>query len=243
MHFTFWIAAVLMFVVCFLSGAFPLYFPWKKNQLQYLLSFGAGVLLATAFLHMLPLTTDMLGKFASFYLLAGFLIMFFFERFIMIHPCGEADHCPQHPVGISAFLGLSLHTLATGMALGAGLGSAVDQGVLTAILFAILSHKVPECIALSSLLMASHWAKRRVLLFIFLYALVGPLGILLSSVSIDFMGSKLLGIAIAIAAGTFIYIASSDLLPQLHRKDPKVGMNLVFFCLGLLLFSIHALNE
>jgi zinc and cadmium transporter len=160
------------------------------------------------------------------------------ERFTMAHPCGE-EACPNHHLGHTAFFGLSVHSVISGMALGVGLLEAADMRVSLALLAAILVHKVPETLALMGLFAASGWARRRIVVFLFLYSLMGPAGILIGA-GTGIKSPWFLSCALAVSAGTFLYIASSDLLPQLHKKMKQEWIHFLAFLAGLALLSFEA---
>lgn len=235
------ISAVIHCLVILLVGALPL--TWKMQGIVFdaLLAFGAGVLLSAAFLHMLPAAIPVLGPSTGLFLLIGYLIMTLLERFTMAHPCGE-EACPNHRLGLAALLGLSVHSVIAGMALGVGLLETNDLSVSAALLAAILVHKVPETLALMGLLAASGWNRKKIIISLFVFSVMGPVGIFLGTVS-NFQSPYLLSCALAVSAGTFLYIASSDLLPQLHKKMKQEWVHFLAFLAGLLLLSFEALHH
>src|SRR5690242_4976635 len=104
-----------------LGALIPVYFHKSGSRyLRLFISFGAGVLLGAAFLHMIPDAVGTVGKTMGFWLLGGFLFLFLLEMFTFSHPC-EEDHCDYHKIGWVAFAGLSLHNLVNGVALGSSL--------------------------------------------------------------------------------------------------------------------------
>ncbi|NUM88564.1 MAG: ZIP family metal transporter, partial [Bdellovibrionales bacterium] len=213
---TAWTSSAALFVTILATGLTPLFFRWKSHHLDVFLSFGAGVLLSAAFLHMFPDATQQLGARAGVWVLAGFLALFTVEKLTMAHACGE-HACPNHKVGLSALLGLSVHSVIAGMALGAALSGTAT--IATAMLFAVLVHKVPETLALMALFLSSHWSRGKALAGLTWFAAMGPVGIFLSRLGVDASGSRdMPAILLAASTGTFLYIASSDLLPHLHRK-------------------------
>ena len=106
--------------ISLLGGFLPLMRALSQRALALLLSFSAGVLLGAVFFHMLPEVSSALGANLGLPVLAGFLLIFVMERFVFVHACEEHD-CDIHQMGIPAFLGISLHSLLDGIALGAGL--------------------------------------------------------------------------------------------------------------------------
>lgn len=235
------LAAIVHSLVVLLVGAVPLTWKIEGKLFDALLAFGAGVLLSAAFLHMMPAAIPQLGEATGFFVLLGYLVMTVLERFVMAHPCGE-EACPNHRLGVSALIGLSVHSVISGIALGIGLREAADFSVSFALLAAILVHKVPETLALMGLLTASHWRKKTIFLSLFFFSLMGPSGILLGAF-LNIGSPTVLGAALAISAGTFLYIASADLLPQLHKKMKQQWLHFFAFILGLLALSFEAFHH
>lgn len=232
------ISAVIHCLVILLVGALPLTWKMQGTLFDALLSFGAGVLLSAAFLHMMPEAIPVLGPSTGLFVLLGYLLMTILDRFTMAHPCGE-EACPSHRLGLTALLGLSVHSVIAGMALGVGLLEAKELSVSAALLAAILVHKVPETLALMGLLAASGWSRKKIIVSLFIFSVMGPVGIFLGTIS-SFHSPFLMGCALAISAGTFLYIASSDLLPQLHKKMKQEWVHFFAFIAGLALLSFEA---
>jgi zinc and cadmium transporter len=234
-------AAAIHCLVILIVGIFPLTWKIEGNKFDALLAFGAGVLLSAAFLHMMPAAIPTLGEATGVFVLGGYLVMSILERFVMAHPCGE-DACPNHRLGLSALIGLSVHSIISGMALGIGLRDASDPSVSVALLAAILVHKIPETLALMGLFSASRWKHRQSLLGLLTFSLMGPSGVLLGAF-LPASNPKYLGGALAISAGTFLYIASADLLPQLHKKMKQEWLHFFAFIAGLLALSFEAFHH
>ncbi len=234
-------AALAHFLIIVIIGFLPILLKTKHAHFDFFIALGAGVLLSAAFLHMLPSAIHILGESAGIYVLLGFLAIFFLENFTMAHACGE-EACPNHKVGYTTFFGLSVHSVISGIALGVGLKSNVATPVAFAMLAAVLIHKVPETLALVVLLLRSHWSKQKTITFNCLYACMGPLGILLGNQSVNWLGAHTnnsLGIAVAVSCGTFLYIASADLLPHLHEKEHGHWLKLLGFFIGLLALAFE----
>jgi zinc and cadmium transporter len=234
-------AALAHFLVVFLVGLMPLTWKLQGDIYDLFLSFGAGVLLSAAFLHMLPEATLEIGPSVGVFMMAGYVLMTILERFTMAHPCTEDNHChnPDHTLGLAAFFGLSVHSVIAGMALGVGLMGATDISVSIALLAAILVHKVPETLALMALLAASGWSRGKMALTLVCFSCMGPGGILVGAF-MNFQSPRFMGAALAISAGTFLYLASGDLLPHLHTKMKAKWTNFAAFLVGLLALSYEA---
>lgn len=232
------IAALAHFLVILLTGLLPLTWKIEGAKFDIFLSFGAGALLSAAFLHMIPTAIPALGAQTGLFLLLGYLVMVLIERFTMAHPCGE-EHCPNHRIGVVALFGLSVHSVIAGTALGVGIAGASDLSTSIALLSAILVHKVPETLALMSLLTVSGWRGWHAVGMLLFFASMGPSGILVGSL-LKGESPAFMSAALAISSGTFLYIASADLLPHLHKKMKEEWANFIAFLIGLFLLSFEA---
>jgi len=197
-------------------------------------SFGAGVLLGTAFLHMLPEAATLAGPGLGGGVLAGFLLMYVTEKFVMTHPC-EAEHCDYHRVGLNAFVGLTLHSLVDGVAVGS---SALIPAVGPAVALAILFHKLPASVALSGVLLKSGFTRVRAEAAVLAFGAAVPLGAVLTRSALVHFSAQTLGVLVAFSAGTFIHIATDDLMPEIHRHEEGRLRNLVAFAVGLMFISL-----
>ncbi|NTX00688.1 ZIP family metal transporter [Myxococcus sp. CA051A] len=241
----------LIVVIGALLGAMVVLWNQRPTQLVRFLAFAAGVMLGAAFFHMLPEAYEGGGWWAFALVPAGFVFLLVLERYLVAH-AGEdlpGDHMSgsgRSPaqagqvLGLTAFLGLSTHTLFDGIAL----GSAVEEGVGLMALLAIVAHKVPSALSLASILKTEGRSRSSILLLSVLYGLMVPAGALLyfafdAVLRFESMAPK----ALAFSAGTFLYIAVSDLLPHVHRhgKD-QPGRNVLALFVGLaLMFGLARL--
>jgi zinc and cadmium transporter len=215
--------------ISLVGGFLPLLRELSQKTLALLLSFSAGVLLGAVFFHMLPETGRVLNESIGWPILAGFLLIFVMERFVFVHACEERD-CDIHQMGIPAFLGISLHSLLDGIALGAGL---ILPQLGPVVLLAVIIHKVPDSVSISSILLSAGWHRRKVAMLALLFSLTTPVGALLSYLSFRTLSPENVAVAIGISAGTFLAIATADILPQVHRIEQRNPMTLVFLTGGL----------
>jgi zinc and cadmium transporter len=220
-------------------GALVVVHTQQKARLVTFLAFAAGVMFGAAFFHLLPEAYHGGGLWALGLVPVGFVFLWVLDRYVMMHPPENPVGHDEHPhaqggtLGLTAFVGLSTHTLFDGIAL----GSAVKEGLGMMALLAITSHKVPSSLSLASILKAEGKSTARILSFAVMYGLMVPIGAVLyfafdSVLSFDSLAAQ----ALAFSAGTFLYVAVSDLLPHVsrHGGDQK-GRNLVALALGLLL--------
>ena len=215
--------------ISLIGGFLPLLRELSQRALALLLSFSAGVLLGAVFFHMLPETGKVLEDDIGWPILAGFLLIFVIERFVFVHACEERE-CDIHHMGIPAFLGISLHSLLDGLALGAGL---MLPQLGPVVLLAVLIHKMPDSISISSILLSAGWDRRRVARLSLLFSLTTPLGALFAYLFFRALSDQNIAIAIGISAGTFLAIATADILPQVHRIEERNPLTLMFLVFGL----------
>jgi zinc and cadmium transporter len=214
-----------------LIGSFlPLVRELSQRGLALLLSFSAGVLLGAVFFHMLPEIGSLLSESVGWPILSGFLLIFVLERFVFVHACEERG-CDIHQMGIPAFLGISLHSLLYGLALGAGL---MLPQLGPVVLLAVIIHKMPDGISITSILLAAGWNRKKVALLSVLFSLTTPAGALIAYLFLRALSPENVAVAIGISAGTFLAIATADILPQVHRIEERNPLTLLFLLLGLI---------
>ena len=212
-----------------MGGAVPFLRQWKQSHLYYFISFGAGVLMATAFIYMVPEATEILHGQVGMAVLAGFLLFYFLERFIMIHPCVE-EECEYHHIGIPAFVGFSFHNLTDGIALGA---SFLIPSLTPFVFLALICHHIPTSFAFTSILKVSRYSVKKTALFLLIATVMIPVGAFVSNFMLGQWGRLALGWSISLSAGIFIHMAICDLLPQVHKSERNRFKNTVCFVLGL----------
>jgi len=235
------IYCITALVVSLVGGSIPNWLRLTHTRLQIALSFVAGLMLGIALLHMIPHAAGENGSLDRTvqWALAGFLALFFLQRAFRYHshdtPEAEdaAGCCAAHgahgaaastaksSTWLGTALGLGLHSLLDGVALAAAGVAGQTHGVsvgLGAALVVIL-HKPFDALAVTTLMQAANcapWLRRWVNV---IFAMVTPLGALLFTLG---MGKTLeanhavLGAALAFCGGSFLCIAASDLLPELH---------------------------
>jgi zinc and cadmium transporter len=223
----FYLPAVMF--VSLLGGYLPLMRELSQRALALLLSFSAGVLLGAVFFHMLPETGRVLNEAVGWPILTGFLLIFVMERFVFVHACEEYT-CDIHQMGLPAFLGISLHSLLDGIALGAGL---ILPQLGPVVLLAVIIHKMPDSMSISSILLAAGWDRRKISWLNLLFSLTTPVGALIAFLFFRSLSPEHVAVAIGISAGTFLAIATADILPQVHRIEQRNPMTLVFLAIGL----------
>ena len=227
----------IVFAVAFGGGLLALVRKWSETQLHTIVAFGAGVFLAATFIHLLPeAVSGEHAQEAGVMVLAGFLLVLFVERLLLSRP-GQMDggHAHTHMVvSMTALVGLSVHTLIGGL----GLAVTSSQPELgRAVLFSILAHKIPETFVMVSLMMLAGIKLSRVILNLALLCAMTPVGALLLSQMVPVEGSKALSMLTGFVAGTFLYVATGNLLPEVFHLRERRGLNLALLVIGAILMA------
>jgi ZIP family zinc transporter/zinc and cadmium transporter len=233
------LAAVLGLVAAggnLLGGYFVVYHHWERRFLQYFLALGAGYMLAVAFLEVIPESVRRAGDAAFLYVLIGFFLIHLFEHTIAPHfHFGEETHCEEvrhHHARTTLLVGLAIHTFFDGVAIAAGFLVSNWLGVV--IFVAILLHKLPEGFTVASVVLASGQSKRNALLASGLLGAATLLGVLLTTVL-----AGQLNYALPVSGGVTLYVAATDLLPEVNREPGWRMALLVFVGLASLLIMQH----
>lgn len=220
-----------MALAVFLGGIVPLFRQWNRQRLPLILSFSAGLLLGSAFFHLIPEGFAATGASLGFWVLGGFLFLYFVEHFITVHICEGID-CEVHKLGISTFIGIALHSLIDGIALGSGL---LVPGLGFVVFMAIVGHKAPEVFSLTTVLLHGPMSKGKIALInLFIWAMI-PAGAILAYSLLRNQPPLWIGKALGFSAGTFLHISLSDLLPEVHRQGISKALAFLLLLAGLLL--------
>ncbi len=213
----------------------------KEKLLQRLsfclIGFSAGALIGSAFLHLLP---EALEKTKStivfYYLLLGIVIFFLLEKYLHWRHCHE-DNCHIHPFTYLNLIGDGLHNFLDGMVIAASFVISFKLGVVTTV--AIILHEIPQELSDFAVLIYGGFSRRKALVCNFLIALTAMIGAIVGYLLADF-SRGFLDLILPLTAGGFIYISSSDLIPELHRQGNRSYSNLSFiaFLLGIVFMGL-----
>jgi zinc and cadmium transporter len=229
----------------------------SDKTLLFLLSISVGVLLSTVFVNFLPEIFLHVGEHSghehqntlilSLTILLGFLVMFIIEKFVHYHHekkcedgnCGHGHAYNLAPVNL---IGDGIHNFIDGLVIAGAYAVNITLGIATTI--SIIFHEVPQEIADMGVLLYSGMSKKKALCFNFLSAATAILGAIFGI----FISTKIEGFTqfiIPFAAGNFVYIAATNLLPQLHRhcKLKESFLHLLAILIGvgiMVLITIYA---
>lgn len=232
-----------VFLISLLSFSGVFFLALKKKSLErllfFLVSFAAGGLLGGAFIHLIPeAVVQGCDRCTSLLVLAGILAFFVLEKFISWRHC----HLPTsqkhpHPLALMNLVGDGVHNLTDGLVIGASFMVNFPLGLVTSL--AVALHEIPQEIGDFGVLVYAGLSRLKALFLNFLSGLTALLGVFLVFV----LGKQSQSFARAIlpfTAGGFIYIAASDLLPEL-KKETRPGKSfwqLVALVLGMLVMLV-----
>jgi len=222
-----WLAILLLFL--------------KKELLLkitlYLVSLSAGVMMGGAFLHLLPEALEKISNGNLFFVvLASFVFFFLIEKVFHWRHCHDG-YCKIHTFGYMNLLGDGAHNFIDGLIIAATFLIDLKLGFVTT--FAVALHEIPQEIGDFGVLIHAGFKKKKALVVNYLVALSvvlgGIVGYFLSSILFN-----LIPYLLPVAAGGFIYIAASDLIPEI-KKETKTKRSLIsflVFILGIVLMFV-----
>jgi len=225
------LSAVLIVSLISLVGVFFISLSKKKlNRIvNYLVAIASGALLGGAFIHILPEIMEA-GPQMFLFVLFGILFFFLLEKIMYWRHCHDGE-CTVHAFTYLSLIGDAVHNFIDGIIISTAFLVSVPIGISATI--SIIFHEIPQEIGDFAVMIYGGFSKKKALMYNFLSgatALLGAIvGYFLSSIT------GIIPILLALSAGGFIYIASSDLIPELH-KTKKITASLIQF--GLIIFGI-----
>ncbi len=209
-----------------------------QKVLLPLVALSAGTMIGGAFLHMIPEGLEAFkGTTEVFFLwlLAGFMSFFALEQIIHWHHCRNAEASCKKPLGHLILIGDGLHNFIGGLAVAGTFLIDIRLGIAT--LLAAAAHEIPQELGDFAVLLHAGWSRKSALLFNMLSGLTFLMGGLVA-----YGASKALDISFLVpfAAGNFIYIGASDLIPEVNKhKDLKENIkNFLAVTIGLALMLV-----
>lgn len=227
-------AAVFVVSLISLVGAFSLSVKGAglKKLLFFTVSFAAGSMLGAAFLDLIPEAVEgELNGLIFVYVLAGIIIFFLLEKILHWTHCHD-EECSVHTFSYMSLFGDAIHNFIDGAIIATSFLTSISLGVATTL--AIIFHEIPQEIGDFSILVYGGIKPRKALFYNYLCSLTAVAGALIGY----FFNSQFVDInnfILAFAAGGFIYISCSDLIPELHQeRNPKLSLQqIIFLFLGI----------
>ncbi len=208
-----------------LGGYFVVRREWPRKYLQYFLALGAGYMLAVALIDIIPESVKFAGQRAFLFVLAGFFLIHLFEHTIAPHfHFGEETHKEEFSrqnARRAVLVGLAIHAFFDGVAIAAGFLISTWLGLV--IFVAVFLHKLPEGFTVASMVLASGQGRKSAIRGAATLGAATLLGVALTSL---FQGE--LQYALPLAGGVTLYVAGTDLLPEVNR-EPNWRMALLVF--------------
>jgi zinc and cadmium transporter len=225
MNYWYMVAAIVAGSAISLLGGATIFLTKKKRAgaIAVALPFGAGALLAAAFFDLLPESFE-LGdaKALLVWMLVGFLAFFLMER-----SASWFHHHHEHKLGIKnpsqgvmVMIGDLLHNMIDGIAIGAAFLVNPASGFITTL--AVSAHEIPKELGTFGILLSRGWKDKKVMLA----NIATAVGTLLAASVTFLLGSAVhLPVAelLALTSGFFVYVAASDIIPDIHEQPRKVG--------------------
>ena len=211
-----------------------------KKIMTYLVSFATGALFANVFFHLLPEmvehSTDVQYSFGL--VLTGIIASFIIEKFVHWHHCHNLECSHHEPVGTMMLIGDAAHNTLDGMLIATAYLVNIELGIATTI--AVLLHEIPQEIGDFAILLHSGMSRAKALLWNFISALTAFVGAGVVIALHNYVDGIEL-VLLPIVAGNFLYIAGSDLIPELHKetRTKNAILQLIAMLAGILLiFSL-----
>jgi len=200
--------------------------------LLYLVGFSAGALIGGAFVHLLPEAVERSTDLNIFLALSfGFFLFFLLEKIVWRH-CHKRE-CQVHPFGFMNLIGDGVHNFIDGLVIAASFLSGIELGIATSL--AVAFHEVPQEIGDFGVLIYAGLKKSKAFILNFITATMVIIGGIVGYYLSSLIGGSMIYV-LPFTAGGFIYIAASDLIPELHKEvNPRKSLgSFAIFLLGFM---------
>jgi len=196
--------------------------PWSRTFLELFIALGSGFMLATVLTAMVPESLRLAPNSAPALILLGYLIVHYFEHTWPAHfHFGEETHTDEfvNPrVAYTALAGLTTHTFFDGVSLAAGF--LISPWLGTVIFGATILHNIPEGFTMASIMVAANRSSKAGMTAVSVLAVSRLLGVLGMA-----LASRWVNYGLALSAGVTLYVAASDLIPEINKmRTPKYGL-------------------
>lgn len=239
----FFYALVSVIIVSLLSLLGAVFLVIKRNTFEalitYTLALSSGILLGAVFFDLIPESYTVIGEKSYTALIVGIISFFALEKFIHWHHEIKEDRV-EKPVAYLTLIGDSVHNFLDGTIIAVAFLTSVPLGITTTL--AVIAHEIPHELGDFSILIYGGFGNAKALWYNFLSALTAVMG----TVFVFIFSQSVLHIApylVGFAAGNFLYIAASDLIPELHKKHAPMTSVIETVCLiiGVLLMRVLTL--
>lgn len=207
-----------------------------QNILFFLVAFSAGTLIGSSFLHILPEVLEKTDSITVFYcLISGIVLFFLMERYFHWRHC-HSGTCDAHAFTYLNLIGDGLHNFIDGIVIAVSFLASFKLGIITTL--AVISHEIPQELGDFGVLIYGGFSKKKALFYNFISAFMAMAGAIIGySVS---AATHVSNFVLPLAAGGFIYIAASDLIPQIHKESNirRSNLSLVAFLSGILFMAL-----
>ena len=239
-------------------------YKWAKHNSMHLMSFAAGIMLALAFLHLIPEAIHMTGEgavrleeadhegeghvaeaehrgegqLAFIVVLLGLALFHAVESIIVIHPRHDVEAEDAHRHGrlsLLSIVGLTFHSAIDGIIIAVGFRADFQIGMMTTI--AVILHETPEGVVTASILLHDTMERAKILWFSLLVAVATPIAAVVSYLVLGDASANFLGALLALAAGSLIYIAAADLIPETHKEEKRLNTAVLVAGMVVLYFN------
>ena len=195
----------------------------REKIVPWLISYAVGTLLGVALLALLPEALEHVKPASALTaLLVGVLAFFLLEKFVLWRHCHDTHECEVHTSSAASLviIGDAFHTFVDGAVIAAAVLTSVPLGITTAL--AVATHEIPQEVGDVAILLRAGFSRGRAFMLNLLAGVGGVLGALAMLLASGWI-PNLLPYVLSFAAGNFLYIAMSDLIPDLHRGGVQGG--------------------
>lgn len=210
--------------------------------LLILVAFASGALLGGAFLDLLPESLALGSEEVFIFVLLGITFFFVIEKFLRWRHCHEGK-CDIHAFTYLNLIGDGIHNWIDGMIIAASFLTSIELGIVTT--FAIAAHEIPQEIGDFGILVYGGFKKTKALFYNFASAITAIIGAVFAYYLVQYT-EYLSTLLLPFAAGGFVYIAATDLLPEMHKREKMRDsiVQLIFLSLGIfLMWSLGVIFE
>jgi zinc and cadmium transporter len=237
--FNYTLISNIIISLCSLFGLVSLYKIKEKSQrlLLYVVAFSAGTMLSTSFLHLIVEAASVISIYTvNLLVVISFTLFYVFERLLHWHHHHDVRD-EKHTVGIMNLTADTIHNFCDGLIIAGSFLTSTEMGVLATIV--VILHEIPQEIGDFGVLLHSGFSRKSAALANLAVSLTAVVGGIVGNIASNYI-SVLPPYIMAFAAGGFIYIAASDLIPTLNKESKELNTKLAFllFCAGILIISV-----